>query len=208
MSPTRERNDCRVTGLTERSCCSGDSLSPTAPGPAPHAGPRFTRLPLFLRSWRTPLKGSPDPALFGSPGSLYSPLAQPSGYHFFVFGSFCFFACLSACLLPSLSPRIASKRVHFCRRLRCEQWQQHSTYRFLFVCARPFLELAVMASVMRSVKNFALVAVIVGCSAAVSVNAQAAAPAPPPSNDVAAMVPAVVAPVAAGLLAFLAAHIF
>nr|PNR35364.1 hypothetical protein PHYPA_023264 [Physcomitrium patens] len=65
-----------------------------------------------------------------------------------------------------------------------------------------------MASVMRSVKNFALVAVIVGCSAAVSVNAQAAAPAPPPSNDVAAMVPAVVAPVAAGLLAFLAAHIF
>ncbi|KAG0564352.1 hypothetical protein M758_8G099300 [Ceratodon purpureus] len=64
-----------------------------------------------------------------------------------------------------------------------------------------------MASMMRSVKNFALVAVVVGCSMAVSVSAQAAAPAPAPTSDAASMVPSFVAPVVASLLAFVAARV-
>jgi hypothetical protein len=61
-----------------------------------------------------------------------------------------------------------------------------------------------MASMVRSVKNFALVAVVVGCSMAVSVSAQA--PAPAPTSDAATTVPAFVAPVVASLLAFVAAR--
>lgn len=61
-----------------------------------------------------------------------------------------------------------------------------------------------MASMTRSVRNSALVAVVLGFSMAASVSAQA--PAPAPTSDASLMVPAFVAPVVASLLAFVAAR--